>query len=83
MKDGHVAAVMDSYNLLDGEHTTQNGWLNNQVLKKEWHFDGILMSDWAATYDGMGAATAGLDLEMPNAKFMNRQFLASSLTSGS
>jgi beta-glucosidase len=82
VKEGHVAAVMDSYNLLNGEHTTQNQWLNNQVLKKEWGFDGILMSDWDATYDGLAAATAGLDLEMPNAKFMNKQLLLSAIASG-
>jgi beta-glucosidase len=82
VKEGHVAAVMDSYNLLNGEHTTQNQWLNNQVLKKEWGFDGILMSDWDATYDGLAAATAGLDLEMPNAKFMNKQMLLSAIESG-
>jgi beta-glucosidase len=82
VKEGHVAAVMDSYNLLNGEHTTQNQWLNNQVLKKDWGFDGILMSDWDATYDGLAAATAGLDLEMPNAKFMNKQLLLSAIASG-
>ncbi|MCL2659883.1 MAG: glycoside hydrolase family 3 C-terminal domain-containing protein, partial [Acidobacteriaceae bacterium] len=82
VKDAHVAAFMDSYNLLNGEHTTQNKWLNNEVLKKEWGFDGILMSDWDATYDSMGAATAGLDLEMPTAKFMSAEFLRNALATG-
>jgi beta-glucosidase len=82
VKEGHVAAVMDSYNLLNGAHTTQNQWLNNQVLKTEWGFDGILMSDWDATYDGLAAAAAGLDLEMPNARFMNKQLLLSAIASG-
>lgn len=82
VKEARVGAVMDSYNLLNGEHATQNQWLNQKVLKKEWAFDGILMSDWDATYDGLAAARSGLDLEMPNAKFMNKQMLLSALASG-
>lgn len=82
VKEAHVATVMDSYNLLNGEHTTQNQWLNSEVLKKEWGFDGILMSDWDATYDGLAAASAGLDLEMPHAKFMNKQLLLSAIATG-
>ena len=72
VKEAHVGAIMDSYNLTNGEHMTQNGHLNNDVVKKEWGFDGIIMSDWDATYDGVAAANGGLDLEMPSAKFMNR-----------
>src|SRR5271168_548642 len=64
VKLGHVRSVMDSYNLTNGSHMTQNGYLNNEVLKKEWGFDGILMSDWTSTYDAVGAANGGLDLEM-------------------
>ena len=66
---------MDSYNLLNGVHATQNEFLNTQVLRKEWGFTGVAMSDWDATYDGVAAANSGLDLEMPNGKFMNRETL--------
>jgi beta-glucosidase len=79
VKEAHVGAVMDSYNLVNGVHMTQNNYLNNQVLKKEWGFDGILMSDWDATHDGIAAANAGLDLEMPYGKFMNQQTLLSAV----
>lgn len=82
VKQGQVGAVMDSYNLINGEHATQNGFLNNQVLKKEWGFRGILMSDWDATYDGVAAANGGLDLEMPSGKFMNRATLLPAIKSG-
>jgi beta-glucosidase len=82
VKEGHVGAVMDSYNLIDGEHATQNGFLNNEVLKKEWGFRGILMSDWSATYDGVAAAGNGLDLEMPSGKFMNRDTLLPAVRAG-
>jgi beta-glucosidase len=75
VKEAHVGAIMDSYNLINGQHATQNGPLNNDLAKKEWGFDGIIMSDWDATYDGVAAANGGLDLEMPSGKFMNRATL--------
>ena len=78
----HVGSVMDSYNLLNGVHTTQNNHLNNEILKMEWGFDGILMSDWDATYDAVGAANGGLDLEMPSGKFMNPKNLEPAVKSG-
>ena len=71
VKEGHVAAVMVAHNLVNGQHMSQNYYLDTEVLKKEWGFDGILMPDWNATYDGVAAANAGLDLEMPRAKAMN------------
>jgi beta-glucosidase len=75
VKEGHVGAVMDAYNLVNGSYMTQNVHLNNEILKKEWGFDGILMSDWGATHDGIAAAKGGLDLEMPSPIFMNRDTL--------
>ena len=65
VKEAKVGAVMDAYNLVNGVYMTQNHHLNNEILKKEWGFDGILMSDWGATHDGVAAANGGLDLEMP------------------
>ncbi len=82
VKEGHVGAVMDSYNLINGEHATENKYLDTEVLKKDWGFRGILMSDWAATYDGVAAANAGLDLEMPSARFMNELTLLPAVKSG-
>jgi beta-glucosidase len=81
VKEAHVGAVMGSYNLVNGEHMTQNAHLNTEVLKKEWSFQGVLMSDWFATYDGIAAANSGLDLEMPSAAFMNRNTLAPAIDS--
>src|ERR1700723_1431254 len=70
VKEARVGAVMDAYNLVNGVYMTQNNRLNNEILKKEWGFDGILMSDWGATHDGIAAANGGLDLEMPSAAYM-------------
>jgi beta-glucosidase len=80
--EGHVGAVMDSYNLINGEHASQNQYLNNEVLKKDWGFQGILMSDWGATYDGVAAANAGLDVEMPSGQFMNTRTLLPAIQEG-
>ena len=82
VKEAHVGAIMDSYNLVNGEHSTQNSLINIDVAKKDWGFDGIIMSDWDSTYDGVAAANGGLDLEMPSGKFMNRATLLPAVKSG-
>jgi beta-glucosidase len=78
----HVDAVMNSYNLVNGIHATQNDFLNLKVLKGEWGFEGVLMSDWDATYDGVAACNNGLDLEMPSPKFMNAKNLVPAVEAG-
>jgi beta-glucosidase len=82
VKSGDVAAVMDSYNLVNGEHMTQNHRFNVQILKQEWGFDGVLMSDWDATYNTLAAANGGLDLEMPSSKYFNSASLLPLLRNG-
>jgi beta-glucosidase len=82
VKEAHVGAIMDAYNLVNGVYMTQNSQLNIDILKKEWGFDGILMSDWGATHDGVAAANGGLDLEMPSAQFMNKATLLPAIQKG-
>lgn len=82
IQEAGAGAVMDSYNPVNGEHATQNGYLNNTVLRDMWGFDGIVMSDWSATYDAVAAANGGLDLEMPRAKWMNREQLIPAIRDG-
>jgi beta-glucosidase len=82
VKEAHVGAIMDSYNLTNGEHLTQNGYLNTQVAKKDWGFDGIIMSDWGATYDAVAAANGGMDLEMPAGVHFNRDSLLPAIHEG-
>ncbi|MDE5660529.1 MAG: glycoside hydrolase family 3 C-terminal domain-containing protein [Muribaculaceae bacterium] len=77
-----AGSVMDSYNPVNGVHATQNDYLNNKVLRDMWGFDGVVMSDWSATYDGVEAANGGLDLEMPRAKCMNRDVLIPAIEQG-
>ncbi|MBN2354719.1 glycoside hydrolase family 3 C-terminal domain-containing protein [candidate division KSB1 bacterium] len=83
VQQAKVASVMNSYNLLNGEHATQNSHLNNDILKNQWSFDGILMSDWGSTHDGLAAALGGLDLEMPRGDHMNRENLLTAIENGS
>ncbi len=82
VKEARVGAIMDAYNLVNGVYMTQNNYLNSEILKKEWGFDGILMSDWGATHDGVAAANAGLDLEMPFGDHMNRAALLPAIREG-
>lgn len=82
VKRGQVNSVMNSYNLVNGVHATENEFLNLKVLKGEWGFKGILMSDWVATYDGVAAANNGLDLEMPSAAFMNAKTMMQAVKDG-
>lgn len=82
VREANVGAIMCSYNLINGVHASQHDYLNNQVAKREWGFDGILMSDWMSTYDGVAAANGGLDLEMPSGKHMSRATLAPALKDG-
>ncbi len=78
----HVGAIMDSYNLINGAHATQNGYFNTEIVRNEWKFPGVMMSDWDATYDAIGAANGGLDIEMPFGKFMNRKNLLDAVKDG-
>ncbi len=82
VKDGRVGAVMTSYNLVNGVHCSQDRHLITDILKGEWKFDGLVMSDWGSTYDGVAAALGGLDLEMPSAAHMTIDTLIPAVQSG-
>ena len=82
VKEAHVGALMDAYNLLNGTYMTANGYFNTTVARKEWGFDGIMMSDWGATHDGIAAANNGMDLEMPSGQFMSAQTLLPAIQRG-
>jgi beta-glucosidase len=74
VQEANVGAIMTSYNLLNGVHTSESSFLIQETLRKEWGFEGIVMSDWISVYS-TNAFMAGLDLEMPRAQFMNAELL--------
>ena len=82
VKEAEVGAVMNSYNLLNGVHATENKWLNIDLLRDTWGFKGILMSDWTSVYSAVGAANGGLDLEMPKGRYMNMEKLLPAIQKG-
>jgi beta-glucosidase len=82
VKEAQVGALMDSYNLTNGLHMSQNKYLLSDVLKKEWGFEGVVMSDWGGTYNGVEAANGGQDLEMPSGAHMNRKDLMPAIEKG-
>ncbi|GIE91137.1 beta-glucosidase family protein [Actinoplanes regularis] len=57
--------VMSAYNSVNGTSMAQNGRLQDEILKREWGFDGVVVSDWRAARDTVGAALGGLDIAMP------------------
>lgn len=63
VKEGGALSIMASYNLFRGTHCCHNGYLINDILKGEWGFDGLVMSDWAGTHDTREAVLGGLDVE--------------------
>ncbi|MGB7759612.1 MAG: glycoside hydrolase family 3 C-terminal domain-containing protein, partial [Bryobacteraceae bacterium] len=82
VKRAHVGAIMDSYNLINGRRLTEDAHLNIEIARQTWGFDGVMMSDWWATYDGVAAANGGLDLEMPAGDHMNRATLLPAIEKG-
>lgn len=62
--EGGVWAVMGSYNKFKGEYCSHNDTLINEILKKEWAFDGVMLTDWGSAHNTNEAALNGLDLEM-------------------
>jgi len=82
VKQAHVGSIMDSYNLINGTHATANYHLNVEIAKQQWGFQGVMMSDWTATHDGIAAANAGMDLEMPFGAYMNLKTLLPAVKEG-
>jgi beta-glucosidase len=74
VQEANVGAIMTSYNLLNGVHTSESDFLIQEILRENWGFEGIVMSDWISVYS-THAFMAGLDLEMPRAQFMNEELL--------
>lgn len=82
VKEGQVRAVMSSYNEVNGRHASANPYLLKQILKGEWGFDGLVMSDWGGVHE-TDVVQDGNDLEMPTGDHMSVPKLKAALADGS
>ena len=83
IKEGKPQTVMCAYNKVNGKYASENPELLNGVLRDDWGFEGLVMSDWGAVNDRVEGLKAGLDLEMPGDIAHNRQVILDAVKDGS
>lgn len=69
VKDGHAKGIMSSYNRINGEYANESIYLLKKILRDEWGFNGVVVSDWGGCNDRVLGVIAGSDLEMPSCKY--------------
>ena len=79
VKEGNVYCVMGSYNKIRGKWACENKYLVRDILKGQWGFDGVYLSDWDATHSTVDSAINGLDLEMGTNRPYDQYFFAAPL----
>lgn len=82
VKSAHPSTIMTAYNRLNGEYCSQNRWLLQDVLRDEWGFDGVTVSDWGAMSSSVTSVHAGLDLCMPGPRRDHASAIAEAVRSG-
>ncbi|MGV3575111.1 MAG: beta-glucosidase H [Devosia sp.] len=82
VKKANTWGIMSSYNRLNGTFTSEHNWLLTTVLRDEWGYDGIVMSDWFGSHSTAETVNAGLDLEMPGPARDRGQKLIDAVNSG-
>jgi beta-glucosidase len=82
VQEAGVLSVMGAYNLFRGQHCCENDYLLNQILKGEWHFQGLVMSDWGGVHSTDLAATNGMDMEMGSRPPYESNYLAKPFLDG-
>jgi len=81
VKEAKAYSIMGAYNKFRGEYLCENGKMLNGILRDEWGFEGIVISDWAAVHTTVNSLNSGLDIEMGTPKPFNEFFLADLLIS--
>jgi beta-glucosidase len=79
IKEAHAYSVMGAYNKFRGEYLCENDYMLNKILRDEWGFKGVVVSDWAAVHSTVKSLNSGLDIEMGTPKPFNEFFLADKL----
>jgi beta-glucosidase len=82
IRQGHAASLMCAYPRVNDTYCCEDALLLNEILKKEWGFDGFVTSDFGAVHSTAATAIGGLDLEMPTGKYFNDVDLKSAVESG-
>lgn len=82
VKESQPWTVMNSYNRINGVYASQNEWLQQQVLRKEWGFRGLIVTDWGASVDRVDGVKAGTDLEMPTSGKLNAMKIVAAVKDG-
>ncbi len=77
--EGNAWTIMSAYNKLRGVYCSENDYLLNKILKGEWKFKGVVISDWGGTHSTVNAANHGLDLEMGSPLPYNTYYFADKL----
>ncbi|MEN8191413.1 MAG: glycoside hydrolase family 3 C-terminal domain-containing protein [Bacteroidota bacterium] len=75
VQKANTYSIMGGYNRVNGTYANENKYLLNDVLKEDWGFDGVVISDWGAVRSTKKTAEAGMDLEMPNGKYLGEKLL--------
>ena len=82
VKEGKPWTVMNAYNKLNGTYCAENEWLLNRVLRKQWGFDGVVVTDWGAENDIAKGIAAGQNLEMPGSAGLGAAKLVEAVKNG-
>lgn len=82
VKEAQPWTIMNSYNLINGVYASQNEWLQEKVLRDEWGFEGLVLTDWGASVDRIPGLKYGTDLEMPSSGGLNTQKIIAAVQSG-
>ncbi|WP_100406487.1 beta-glucosidase [Bacillus solitudinis] len=82
VKEGKTKTVMSSYNMLNGTYTNENIQLMREILRDEWKFDGVVVTDWGGSNDRVAGLQAGNELEMPTTAGETNQEIIQAIKSG-